>query len=498
MVCPFRNFSPFAVTLVAILPVLAPGCSDPAPTAQLSKAGGTGSDADTLVAGSDIEDTQAPPEDTAPDSSADTVGTCIVSADCPGEKDLCISGACQPQTMCTSDKQCQASGLVCDSTGGTCVQCLSVDDCKPGEQCKAHKCLLPAKTCASTKDCDLGMVCDKGAKQCVECATSGDCSKGLACVETVCVPMLCKPGTTSCLDEKVVRTCTSDGMGYEQADCPGSSVCVAGDCAVTVCEPGKPVCVGAAVATCNETGTALGEPVNCDDTQVCENGQCLTPVCKPGAVECQNGQLATCGDNGTSWTQIACENGKVCSGGQCVAKVCQPGLAFCDGGQPKQCDAAGGNATPLTACTSGQVCLGGQCVATACKAGQTVCADATSLATCKTDGSGYSSAPCPSGSSCEAGACKSQVCQANLAFCQGSIKSVCNATGTASTTAEDCSKSGKICSAGACLAQQGYKASGGFAGLGTPSGAGYRVKNARWLLERICSQGFCIQGGIRP
>ncbi|MBI5609175.1 MAG: hypothetical protein HY902_09870, partial [Deltaproteobacteria bacterium] len=233
-----RSYSAFAVLALA----WAVGCSDPAPTAQLSKAGGSGDDVDSLVSGSDAEDTQVTADvagsDTLQDVSEDAVGSCTVSADCPGEKDLCIKGVCQAQTPCSSDKQCQAAGLVCDMGASVCVQCLSGDDCGPGEACKAHKCLPPPKNCASTKDCDLGMVCDKAAKACVECTTSEDCSKGLACSETVCVPMLCKPGTTSCLDEKVVRTCTSDGMGYEQTDCPGSSVCVGGDCAVTVCEPG--------------------------------------------------------------------------------------------------------------------------------------------------------------------------------------------------------------------------------------------------------------------
>ncbi|MBI5611225.1 MAG: hypothetical protein HY902_20295, partial [Deltaproteobacteria bacterium] len=216
------------IRLLAVVWTL--GCSDPAPTAQLSKTGGTGEDVDTLVGGSDADDgkTTADSADSADeqDAAADTVGACVVSADCPGEKDLCIAGVCQSQTTCASDKQCQAAGLVCDMVAGVCVQCLTGDDCGTGESCKAHKCLPPPTKCASTKDCALGLVCDKPNKVCVECITSDDCSKGLTCSETVCVPMLCQPGTTSCADQKSVKTCTSDGMGYEQTDCPGGSMCV--------------------------------------------------------------------------------------------------------------------------------------------------------------------------------------------------------------------------------------------------------------------------------
>ncbi len=478
---------------VAALFALA-GCAEEQPAAKLQTVTDVAATQDAVV-GDASGAADAEQEAIGTDATA---GGCNVSADCPGEKDLCINGSCSPQTVCKSDKQCANLDLVCDPKAGVCVECLGAADCKEGKTCKAHKCLGAAPPCATSKECPTGLVCDKVAGACVECAVADDCSKGFSCVETVCSPQYCLPGSVQCADSQLLETCNAEGSSFDQTPCPKGEVCDGDACKPTVCTPGAKDCQGPAVVTCNAAGTAWVEPVSCPGEQLCSAGQCLDPVCEPGKTECQGGAVATCKPDALSWSHKVCETGQVCAAGSCVAKVCEAKAAYCKAGTPMQCDDTGSKASALPACTANQLCLGGKCVAAACKVGDTVCADSATLATCKADGSGYGQTACPGGSACTQGACKSLLCQPSQVVCQGTKRMQCDAAGTALAVLEDCATTGKSCASGACTAQAGFAVRGSFESLSDTSAGGYRLQQQGWLIDRSCGQNYFITGGFAP
>jgi len=89
---------------------------------------------------------------------------------------------------CTSNDQCAAPTPVCDTAGGTCVECLQADQCPAGETCdtSSHTC----RACSVDADC-ASDVCDTEVGTCVDEATvlytapngpdSGTCTKATPC-----------------------------------------------------------------------------------------------------------------------------------------------------------------------------------------------------------------------------------------------------------------------------------------------------------------------------
>ena len=261
-------------------------------------------------AASDADTALEPPPDVIPDAIPDAPDTadtepgtpdadaarppdaksgCIVSADCPGAKALCLKGTCVAQQACQSDKQCAALGQVCETAKGVCVPCTTAADCAKGESCKANQCIPPPAPCQSSKDCQPGQVCDKGAKLCVECVTSADCDKGLQCQDTVCAPQACLPGASKCGADGSVQTCKADGSGLESKPCPKGAVCAGDGCKLQVCIPGTPYCNGTQVMACDATGTAPTPTLDClaisKEKSMCQQGKCVpVPVGQPNYV----------------------------------------------------------------------------------------------------------------------------------------------------------------------------------------------------------------------
>lgn len=92
-----------------------------------------------------------------------------------------------------------------------------------------------------------------------------------------------------------------------------------------------------------------------------------------------------------------------------------------------------------------------------------------------------------------------QVCTPGVKGCVGNVTSVCVEDGSKVVPVVDCETLGLLCSAGACVAkQQGFAGGGSFGGLAVAAGAGYRVSELRFGVQRTCKGGFCAVGGIRP
>ena len=403
-------------------------------------------------------------------SVGDSVAACTYSSDCPAAASVCLGGACVPQTACSSDKQCQASGQVCDTVSGMCVACIGDVDCTDGLSCKAHKCVAPPPPCKTSKECAVGLVCDKGLGACVECASSDDCVVGMACVETMCVPMACKPGAAKCASTSSLTKCAPNGTNWVVTPCEGGTTCLADTCTSLLCAPKSKVCDGKlTVAQCDDSGMALAPLATCDGTTtVCLAGECVPTVCKPAEKMCVNQTtVGECKADGTGFTSSPCGADSACKAGACVAVLCQPNTSFCQGKVVATCNADGtAFATGADCSATGQVCSGGSCQTITCVPGAMTCAG-TTLSTCNADGTDYTAASCDDGNSCTFDTCDStKGCIHTPTFGTCDDQQAC-------TTGDTCDSTGKCigtvvaCGAGAnCLEPGGCQCLAGFVGDG--------------------------------
>lgn len=401
----------------------------------------------------------ADPKLVKPDASgsADT-GTSL------GTDDIADTSSDSTTGPCTSDKACKDKGQVCDKPSGQCVSCNGVEDCAPGFQCKAHKCLPPAKTCATTKDCEGQDVCDKATGTCVECSGAGDCEPGQACVETVCVPQACTPGTATC-QGGFVHACKADGSNYVDTPCAQGQVCVGSACVAKVCEPGKSSCEGDKVTTCDATGTQASVTKTCTGSESCLGGACVAKKCTAGAVICADSQtVATCKADGSGYDQTPCKSGEVCDGDACKPTVCTPGSKSCQGAKVVTCDATGLTQTPTEDCgASGKTCQDGGCLA------------------------------------------QGQVCAPGAQSCDGSKLMQCKADGSGTALVMDCMALQSVqstCEGGACVpvakVPSGFQLRGGFQAAVDTQGGGFRLSEQGWLSAGSCQGSYCMRGGFQP
>jgi len=177
-------------------------------------------------------------------------------------------GSTTTSGACLSDKDCRATGRLCDPNTAACVQCLRNADCPTaadggvGAECVAGACVA-FQMCINSLDCKVGEVCDPTRGRCVACVTDTDCMTGSHCVANVCRPscasdkdcvamkQLCDFASATCVD------CVRD------SDCGAGTTCNGGACTDSVCTPGATSCTSNVLFTCSATGTAWQNPVTC-------------------------------------------------------------------------------------------------------------------------------------------------------------------------------------------------------------------------------------------
>jgi len=92
---------------------------------------------------------------------------------------------------------CECTGLdVCDTSTGTCVECVRSGDCTGTDVCIDQTCVSP-DSCSGPSDCTGGLYCDVGAAACVECLMDSHCGVGETCAQSSCVPEDTGTGGTS-------------------------------------------------------------------------------------------------------------------------------------------------------------------------------------------------------------------------------------------------------------------------------------------------------------
>jgi hypothetical protein len=389
----------------------------------------------------------------------------------------CVKNTCVNYTTCVNSLGC-ASGEVCDSTLGRCVQCSKDADCPSGSRCGQNQCRA---TCTSDKDCTpLGLLCNSSAGYCVRCNSTADCASnqfcsGGECLRDVCVAnstrcqsngistcfadgsgwgtpvacasgrtcttsttgvaacqaWVCTPSTTACssTEEKVI-SCSADGMtATTVTDCAAKSqVCVSGACAAVVCTAGQRFCQSNAVRTCSAKGDSSSLYTSCSTSQYCDSATatCKALVCTPNQPGCNVNVATTCNSDGSAWVTggIDCaagSSGQVCSTatGTCQSQLCTPNAYFCDtASAPNKVMLCG--STGLTSSLS-QTCSSSQ-----------FCDASTTTPTCKT-----------------------LVCNPSAPTCNGNVATTCNSLGSGyAAGGTDCSTttSTKTCnpSSGAC------------------------------------------------
>jgi Cys-rich repeat protein len=119
---------------------------------------------------------------------------CLADADCPRGK---VCGASNQCVDCSAKSPGCATGLVCDTKGERCVECVADKDCKTGEKCDTNigRC--------------LGLT---GRTQCEPCNNATQCATGHTCITSNLIVNNTTVTETSCL-----KKCTSNsdcGTGY--------------------------------------------------------------------------------------------------------------------------------------------------------------------------------------------------------------------------------------------------------------------------------------------
>ena len=312
---------------------------------------------------------------------------CLTNADCPNGQDCTPLEVCQtpaPAT-CSSDADCRADGGTgatphCDTSSGTCVQCLTTAQCPVGDACEAEVCETMAP-CQADFDCVFpGLThCDTSTEICVQCTDPSQCLSGQNCVNDACT--VCTSDTdctTSAIGPHCDTTTGGCAVCTESSECPGNQVCTADTC----CVAGGQCCSDADCAN-NINGdsyclVSTGMCVQCRVSSQCVFGLfCQHNVCGQfmcqgdsdcvgnsagGVCDTSNGQCVQC----TSTETSACTGGLVCQANVCSPMTCATDLDCASNATGTHCDAVSQTCVQCAQdsdCTAGQSCLAGKCAA---------------------------------------------------------------------------------------------------------------------------------------
>ncbi|MCA9602592.1 MAG: hypothetical protein R3A78_08045 [Polyangiales bacterium] len=200
---------------------------------------------------------------------------------------MLVAGAC-PAAPPNSHTECDGATDMCNSSTGTCVECLGQGDCSGSTPvCDSGECV----GCAGDSDCDFdeGLTVCAGSGACVEC----DTGKTDACT-----------GNTSvCFDQECVVCSASDDSA-----CTGTT---------PICDTGSNTCEG------------------CDSDSDCA-GFAGTPACAgTGAcVECTASNITACAGPNPSCNV--------------ATNTCEGGVVVMDAGTDGGDDAGAGDGGPVT------------------------------------------------------------------------------------------------------------------------------------------------------
>ncbi len=416
-----------AVCLAAVTVLLAACGPDVAYTPTVTAADASDVAADTAA----LSDTAA--EDAPADVSEVSAG-CIVSADCPGKTEQCLSGACVPLACkpgvancadVATVATCKADGSGWDTAGCDDGNPCTDDGCKDGGCTHANNAAKcdDGNVCTGPDVCVSGK-CQPGSSVC-ECSDDAGCAKlADACNDAVCI-------ATKCTQKPKAGACT-DGDA-----CTVNDVCLAGQCKGVPkdCTALDAVCI-TGVCAAGSCSAKFSTGSSCDDGNACTvQDTCFGPVCQGAAKDCSS-------------LDAVCMQG-VCSGGKCSAQAKTGG---CDDGNP--CTVSDGCSNgqcsgPAKDCNDGNACT-----ADACQAGGCTHANADNVA-CDLDATNCTPDVCKSGACTKAAlldcddknACTTDSCIPNTGVCAHANladSSACE-DGDACTLAD-------TCLAGACKA----------------------------------------------
>jgi hypothetical protein len=348
--------------------------------ASCARSGGSGVDADPLLAPPDAKD-PAP------------LSVCVAT-ECPAPWASCGDGLCTTNTSRDVD-HCGACGHACPKlarpfhassvcTGSTCaVVCEELSaNCNHDDRdgCEVFTGNDPANCGACGVVCKPGEICWKGACGC----PSGFTQCGDECKNLASDNLACGRCDTPCVAPKSDDPAWICGPDVQ----PPSTAwgCAGGGCRI-VCSPSFGDCDGALCPNGCETDLRA-DPLNCGACghacaadQQCVKGTCL---CPPGTTRCGNAcvdlavdveNCGACGNGCPGATDGTANGGPTCQKGRC-GYVCYPGFADCDarvdngcevntGSDPRHC---GGCATRCLA-SLGQPCVRGQCLTKPCEPG---------------------------------------------------------------------------------------------------------------------------------
>ncbi|MBI5608829.1 MAG: lamin tail domain-containing protein [Deltaproteobacteria bacterium] len=433
-----------------------------------------------------------------------------VAATC-GAGQFCSQGACQNQICTPNSPQCngnlsttcnaQGSGL---SPGGSDCGAAKCE----GGVCKAVICTPNQATCVNgtIKTCSgsgTGYVADK------PCGTGTYCAVA-ASGAVSCLPMQCDPGKPVCMGT-ISTLCKTDGSGYQPGgtDCSGSGkICSGGACTSKTCDPQTPLyCAGNVVTKCDASGTVATPLQTCGSGQYCSGGACQNQVCAPNTPLCNGNTATTCNSQGSGLAPGGTDCGsQKCVAGACKPVVCAPNSTSCSGSTLVTCNGDGTAIATSKPCGSGNYCGPNgnnvaACLPAVCSAGQPAC-NGKLATTCKADGSGYvaGGTDCSlSGKICSSGACAGGVCDPSKPFfCDGNVAKLCENNGASSSTLQECN-SDQICDQGACsnkvCAPGAPLCSGSLASVCNSSGSGAAPGGVDCTASgKVCSAGACIAG----
>ena len=392
--------------------------------------------------------------------------TCAADTDC-GLGQHCANGCCAVGITgsCTKNADCSAHPVTpfCDTTKGTCVQCVIASDCGLGKVCQSGVCANPTG-CSANTDCHdkSAPVCDTNQHACVQCLAAKDCtnlSLPVCNAQHTCVSSAGCEGDPDCHDPLVPKCQVSSGQCVgclTTADCKNGNVCTASntcqapsasgctqskDCASNstnkYCKPGTGGAPGTCVAcladgNCPAGDTCVQSSNTCAVKQCASDGACVKPAPRCDLVDTPHVCVAClgpadCPNGGTCQSDHTCKaaSGACTADAQCASSLVGP---YCDTKSGK-CVACNGPGQ----CPVGKVC-GPQetCVANTCT-GDGDCTSLPSTPHCSGSAANpgtcvqcATSAQCPAGFHCPANSCvpvctratEAQDCTAPLSLCK--------------------------------------------------------------------------------